>query len=246
MRRADRLFEIIQHLRGGRLMTARALAEALEVSVRTIYRDVADLQASGVPIDGAAGVGYLLRSGYHMPPLMFRPAEIEALVVGARMISAWGGAELSAAAEEALIRIAAVIPPERMRAAERVPVFAPALRPRDGERSNLDRFSAGIERRVKMRFAYRSEDGSASERLVWPLALHFWGRVWTLATWCELRDDFRSFRVDRAEWVTATEEAYPDLPGRRLRDYLDRVCPPVAEGRPAEAMTPARLASLGA
>lgn len=246
MRRADRLFEIIQHLRGGRLMTARALAGALEVSVRTIYRDVADLQASGVPIDGAAGVGYLLRSGYHMPPLMFRPAEIEALVVGARMLTAWGGAEVAAAAGEALVRIAAVVPPERMRAAERVPVFAPALRPRDGERASLDRFTRAIERRVKMRFAYRALDGMASERLVWPLALHFWGQVWTLAAWCELRGDFRSFRVDRAEWVAATEEAYPDMPGRRLGDYLVRVR---AEGWADAVPAPpasARRASLGA
>ena len=104
MRRADRLFEIVQRLRGGRLVTARALSEGLEVSVRTIYRDVADLQASGVPVDGAAGVGYLLRAGYHLPPLMFRPAEIEALIVGARMVAAWGGRALAEAAHVALAR----------------------------------------------------------------------------------------------------------------------------------------------
>jgi predicted DNA-binding transcriptional regulator YafY len=223
MRRADRLFEIVQRLRGGRLVTARALGDALEVSVRTIYRDVADLQASGVPIDGAAGVGYLLRPGYHLPPLMFRPTEIEALIVGARMVAAWGGRELAAAAGEALVRIAAVVPPERMQRAERVPIFASALRFQDGERANLDRFAKGIDHRLKMRFAYRDADGTASERLVWPLALHFWGQVWTLAAWCELRDDFRTFRIDRAEWVTATEEAYPNLAGRTLQDYLDRV-----------------------
>lgn len=223
MRRADRLFEIVQSLRGGRLVTARALADALEVSVRTIYRDVADLQASGVPIDGAAGVGYLLRPGYHLPPLMFRPAEIEALIVGARMVAAWGGRELAAAAGEALVRIAAVVPPERMQRAERVPIFASALRFLDSERANLDRFAKGIEHRLKMRFAYRDADGTASERLVWPLALHFWGQVWTLAAWCELRGDFRTFRIDRAEWVTATEESYPHVVGRTLQDYLDQV-----------------------
>jgi predicted DNA-binding transcriptional regulator YafY len=223
MRRADRLFEIVQSLRGGRLVTARALADALEVSVRTVYRDVADLQASGVPIDGAAGVGYLLRPGYHLPPLMFRPAEIEALIVGARMVAAWGGRELAAAASEALVRITAVVPPERMQRAERVPIFASALRFQDGERANLDRFAKGIEQRLKMRFAYRDADGTASERLVWPLALHFWGQVWTLAGWCELRANFRTFRIDRAEWVTATEESFPNVHGRTLQDYLDRV-----------------------
>ena len=238
MRRADRLFEIVQRLRGGRLVTARALSDALEVSVRTVYRDVADLQASGVPIDGAAGVGYLLRPGYHLPPLMFRPAEIEALIVGARMVEAWAGRELAAAASEALVRIAAVVPPERMQRAERVPIFASALRFQDGERANLDRFAKGIEHRLKMRFAYRDADGTASERLVWPLALHFWGQVWTLAAWCELRDDFRTFRIDRAEWVTTTEEGYPQVAGRTLQDYLDRV----RKCDPPDVSEPARIA----
>jgi predicted DNA-binding transcriptional regulator YafY len=222
MRRADRLFEIVQRLRGGRLVTAQKLSEQLEVSVRTIYRDIVDLQGSGVPIDGAAGVGYLLRPGYHLPPLMFHPAEIEALIVGARMVEAWAGKALAAAASEALARIAAVVPTERMNAAERVPIFAQGMRFQDSERANLDRFAKGIEERSKMRFAYRDADGTATERLAWPLALHFWGQVWTLAAWCELRGDFRTFRIDRAEWVAMTDETYPNLPGRTLQDYLER------------------------
>ncbi len=128
MRRADRLFEIIQQLRGDRLVTAQALAEKLEVSVRTVYRDIRDLQASGVPIDGAAGVGYLLRPGYQLPPLMFLPVEIEALIVGARMVKAWAGKSLAAAAAEALVKIGEVVPEERMRVAQRVPIFAPGAR----------------------------------------------------------------------------------------------------------------------
>src|SRR3954468_20404255 len=110
MRRADRLFDILQHLRGGRLVTARRLAERLEVSERTIYRDIADLQASGIPIDGEAGVGYLLRSGFDLPPLMFTEAEIEAASLGLRMAAAWGGARVAAAANEALIKVEAVLP----------------------------------------------------------------------------------------------------------------------------------------
>src|SRR5688500_13980819 len=114
MRRADRLFQIVQYLRGGRLVTARRLAERLEVSERTIYRDVADLVGSGVPIDGEAGVGYILRSGFDLPPLMFTRAELAALTLGARFVRAWGGAEHAAAAEEALIKIEAVLPePEK-------------------------------------------------------------------------------------------------------------------------------------
>jgi len=112
MRRADRLFQIVQKLRGGRLVTARQLAEKLEVSERTIYRDIADLQSTGVPIDGEAGVGYILREGFDLPPLMFTRDEVVALVAGARLITAWGGASMARAAEEAIIKIGAVLPKE--------------------------------------------------------------------------------------------------------------------------------------
>ncbi|MFV2003357.1 MAG: helix-turn-helix transcriptional regulator, partial [Paracoccaceae bacterium] len=110
MRRADRLFQIVQYLRGGRLLTAARLAARLEVSERTIYRDIADLVGSGVPIEGESGVGYLMRSGYDLPPLMFSRDEIVALVAGARMVRAWGGAAMALAAEEALVKIDAVLP----------------------------------------------------------------------------------------------------------------------------------------
>lgn len=223
MRRADRLFEIIQCLRGDRLVTAKTLAGRLEVSVRTIYRDIGDLQASGVPIDGAAGAGYLLRPGYHLPPLMFLPSEIEALIVGARMVKAWAGSELADSAAEALVKIGAVVPSERMRTAERVPIFASGFRVGDDERRNLDLLARAIDGRRRTRFTYRDVDASSTDRTVWPLALHFWGQVWTLAAWCELRTDFRTFRVDRAERLTLTDDSYPRERGRTLDDYLARV-----------------------
>lgn len=227
MRRADRLFEIIQRLRGDRLVTAQRLAEHLEVSVRTVYRDIRDLQASGVPIDGAAGVGYLLRPGYHLPPLMFHPSEIEALIVGARMVEAWAGRSLAGAATEALVKIGAVVPAERMRAAENVPIFATNFGMREGERQNLDDFTKAVDERLKVRFAYRDADGGDTERTIWPLALHFWGKVWTLAAWCELREDFRTFRVDRAERIMIGDERYPREKGRTLDDYLTKMtCAP--------------------
>jgi predicted DNA-binding transcriptional regulator YafY len=223
MRRADRLFEIIQQLRGDRLVTAQVLSEKLEVSVRTVYRDIRDLQASGVPIDGAAGVGYLLRPGYHLPPLMFLPAEIEALIVGARMVKAWAGRSIAAAAAEALVKIGAVVPEDRMRAAQRVPVFALGTRLQDSDRDNLDAFGRAIDGRLKVRFAYCDAEDSGSQRIVRPLALHFWGQVWTLAAWCELRDDFRTFRVDRVEGIELTEERYEREAGKTLEDYLARI-----------------------
>ena len=223
MRRADRLFEIIQQLRGDRLVTAKALAGQLEVSTRTVYRDIRDLQASGVPIDGAAGVGYLLRPGYHLPPLMFLPVEIEALIVGARMVKAWAGRDLAAAAAEALVKIGAVVPADRMRIAQRVPIFATGLRIGEDERRNLDLLAKAIDERRRTRFAYRDADGGQTDRTVWPLALHFWGQVWTLAAWCELRADFRTFRIDRAECVALRDDSYPQEKGRTLGDYLARV-----------------------
>lgn len=223
MRRADRLFEIVQQLRGDRLVTAAALAEKLEVSVRTIYRDVRDLQVSGVPIDGAAGVGYLLRPGYQLPPLMFSPREIEALIVGARMVKTWAGNQLAAAAAEALVKIADVVPEDRMRRAERVPIYSMNAHVDESERSNLDLFGHAIDERQKLRFAYSDGLGDESERTVWPLAMHFWGKVWTVPAWCELRGDFRTFRADRAREVALLEERYPREQGRTLEDYLGRV-----------------------
>jgi predicted DNA-binding transcriptional regulator YafY len=223
MRRADRLFEIIQKLRGDRLVTASALAEKLEVSVRTIYRDIRDLQASGVPIVGAAGVGYLLRPGYQLPPLMFLLSEIEALVVGARMVKAWAGRDLAASAEEALVKIGAVVPPERIRAAERVPIISRGFPVQEVERLKLVVLAKTIEERRRIHRAYCDRDGGETERSVWPLALLFWGQVWTLAAWFELRQDFRAFRVDRAERIVPREDRFPIEAGKTLDDYLARV-----------------------
>jgi predicted DNA-binding transcriptional regulator YafY len=223
LRRADRLFEIVQHLRGDRLVTAQTLAGRLEVSVRTIYRDVRDLQTAGVPIDGEAGVGYLLRPGFQLPPLMFTLAEIEALIVGARMVEAWAGRSLAAQAAEALVKIGAVVPPDRMQAAGRVAIFAPGFKFDEAMRTRFDLFARAIEERRKTWFAYRDADGGSSERTVRPLALHFWGGTWTLAAWCELRVDFRTFRIDRAESLAVTDARFDHEAGKRLADYLAHV-----------------------
>lgn len=198
MRRADRLFQIVQYLRGGRLTTAAQLAERLEVSERTIYRDIHDLIGTGVPIDGEAGVGYLMREGFDLPPLMFTRDEIVALTAGARLIRAWGGASMAAAAEEALVKIRAVLPDDVRDRAASVPVHAFQMPELDDEtRARLDILEAAIEARTRLDIRYRTENGTASERIIRPLGLWFWGKVWTLVAWCELRDDFRMFRADR-------------------------------------------------
>jgi len=205
MRRADRLFQIVQYLRGGRLTTARDLSEKLEVSERTIYRDVADLIGSGVPIEGEAGVGYVMRAGYEVPPLMFTRSEVAALVVGARMVRAWGGAEQARAAEEALVKITAVLPDTLRDSADKVPIHAFNFTGLGSEdRAMLDRLEAACNGRTLLSIGYCAEDQAETRRTVRPLALHFWGRTWTLAAWCELRDGFRTFRVDR---IRSADEA---------------------------------------
>ncbi len=222
MRRADRLFQIVQYLRGGRLTTARALAKRLEVSERTIYRDVADLIGSGVPIEGEAGVGYLMRAGYDLPPLMFSREEVVALVAGARMLRAWGGRAMAQAAEEALIKIEAVLPePERARAGA-VQIHAVSMQDLDpATRERLDLVERAIEERTLLRLAYEDEAGQRTDRTVRPLGLFFWGKVWTLVAWCELRDDFRMFRVDRIVEAEAEGRFRPEK-GLTLRDFYAR------------------------
>lgn len=223
MRRADRLFQIVQHLRGGRLVTARTLGERLAVSERTIYRDMADLQASGVPIDGEAGVGYLLRDGFDLPPLMFTRDEIAAMVAGARMVQSFGGAGLARAAAEALVKIAAVLPPPERERLRRVEIHAAREGLPEVERVALDRLDAAIEAREVLRLAYRDEAGRDTAREVRPLGLWFWGKVWTLVAWCELRGDFRMFRVDRMASIEPAGRGFRPEPGRRLVDFYRRM-----------------------
>ncbi|MBB97205.1 MAG: DNA-binding transcriptional regulator [Rhodobacteraceae bacterium] len=228
MRRADRLFEIIQHLRGGRRTTARVLAEALEVSPRTIYRDIADLMASGVPISGEAGFGYVMEDGHDIPPLMFTRDEIVALVAGARIARAWGGATMARAAEEALIKIAEVLPPDAKAQAQAVEVhsFAPEMTPE--LRDRIDEIETATATRASLRLSYADAAGHPTDRVVRPLGLWFWGKVWTLIAWCELRQDFRMFRLDRIAAMSPTGDSFRPTDDTSLRSFYARM---EAEGK---------------
>ena len=219
MRRADRLFQIVLHLRRRRVATARDLAAALEVSERTIYRDVRDLSACGLPIEGAAGVGYRLRRGFDLPPLMFDREELQALRLGARMVRAWADPGLSEAAGNALRKIEAVLPPGLEDPGEAL--FAPNLRPYPVHLVGLLR--RAVTERRKARFGYSREDGGSSLRTVWPLGLSYWGAVWTLVAWCELRNDHRNFRLDRMEALEVLDETFVPEPGQTLEDFLRKV-----------------------
>jgi len=220
MRRADRLFQIILFLGRGRVLTAQRLAQDLEVSERTIYRDVADLIASGAPIEGAAGVGYRLRPGYQVPPLMFDREELEALALGASMVRAWADSDLARAADRALARVDAVLPDRLRRARIHDTLLAPACFVPPTTANGMGELRRAIDLRLMARLHYCREDGESSRRVIWPLGLIFWGAKWTLGAWCELRDEFRTFRLDRIESLDILPSQFPDMPGRRLKDYI--------------------------
>ena len=230
MRRADRLFLIIHALRGRRsALTAQQLAGTLHVSLRTIYRDVADLQLSGVPIEGEAGIGYVLRKGSDIPPLMFNADELEALVVGTRFVRAFGGERLGLAASAALLKIEAVLPPELRERSRRTRIYAPELDNRIEASGMIDRLHAAVEARQVLRLQYRDPSGNETVREVEPLCLTFWGGSWTLGAWCRLRGGFRNFRPDRIVGVEATGEAFVEIAGRDLNAYLRSVGSPTGD-----------------
>ena len=225
MRRADRLFRIVQLLRAGRLQTARGLAQKLQVSERTVYRDVQDLQLSGVPILGEAGVGYTLRRDYDLPPLMFNPREITALVLGSRMVATWGDPDLASAANDALRKIEAVLTVGLRDRIDGVRLYVPsvALSSVSSTREALEQLRAAIEGSRIIEVCYSDEKGQITERRLRPLALLFWGSVWTLVAWCEMRVDFRSFRVDRFQKLQVLEAMFTSEPGQRYEDFLAKL-----------------------
>jgi predicted DNA-binding transcriptional regulator YafY len=233
MRRADRLFRIVQFLRRGRLLTAQKLAEKLQVSQRTIYRDVRDLQLSGTPIEGEPGIGYTLRRDMDLPPLMFTSRELTALVLGARLVQAWGGEESVAGAQGALHRIEAVLPPGLRDSLDAIQMYAPGFKMGRGDRRRLDLLHAACVARRAVETAYAREDGAASRRVVRPLGLYFWSGVWTLVAWCELRDDFRVFRLDRMSETAMLERQFTQRRGQTLKDFLRTVVKPKDAARSA-------------
>ncbi len=228
MRRADRLFRIVQLLRQGRLLTAARLAEKLQVSPRTIYRDVIDLQLSGTPILGEPGVGYTLRRDLDLPPLTFTPEELTAIVLGARLVQAWGGAETVIAAKHALARIEAVLPPVLRDSLDAIQMYAPGFRMLPAHRRRLDLLHNACVASNPVHIAYATEQGDQTLRTIRPLGLYFWSGVWTVVAWCELRDDFRMFRIDRIADSTVLPTTFVQPKGRRLADFLRTVTKPVA------------------
>jgi predicted DNA-binding transcriptional regulator YafY len=213
MRRADRLFQIIQVLRRSRgPVTADAIASELETSKRTVYRDIADLMGQRVPIRGEAGFGYVLEDGFDLPPLMLTADEIEAAVLGAQWVAARGDPELARAAMDLIAKIGVAVP-ERLRPL----VLEPSTRASPSKNALPDRLDMGAARlaiRVgrKILLTYSDEQERPTERTIWPFAVGYHDTVRLLIGWCELRQDFRSFRTDRVTGAEFLEDRYPERP----------------------------------
>ncbi|MBT0569337.1 YafY family transcriptional regulator [Curvibacter sp. CHRR-16] len=221
MRRADRLFQLVQLIRGRRLSTAAWLAQRLEVSERTVYRDVADLQHQGVPIRGEAGVGYCLEKGFDLPPLMFTTHEAQALVASVRMASAWMDTDLAQHAQEALGKVLAALPASYRTQAEQLAVYAPPVAP-SSDLQHLGALRQAVALRQTLQLHYQDAHNRLSQRTIRPLGCFYWGQVWTLGAWCEDKHAFRSFRIDRIQQLQVLHEAspYPHQDGQTVADYV--------------------------
>lgn len=223
MRRADRLFRLLFLLADGRITTAQALACQLEVSERTIYRDMSDLQATGMPIDGEAGVGYRLRKGFKLPPLMFDEEELQALLFGTRMVAGWADAALGSAAQTALAKIRSVLPASLAQRYGVEALLVPDFHVPPAMLAPMGLLRNAINASRKVSFDYVRIDGEASWRTVWPLTLVYWGQTWTLGAWCELRAEFRNFRLDRISKPEVEAQTFDGRQGGLLRDFLKAV-----------------------
>jgi predicted DNA-binding transcriptional regulator YafY len=210
MSRAQRLLDLIQVLRRHRRPVAGAkLAEEVGVSLRTLYRDVETLKAQGAPIDGEAGIGYVLRPGFMLPPLMFSEEEIEALVLGSRWVSERADGPLANAARNALAKIGAVLPEDLKDGIDASGLLIGPGQPIAAGDAELAAIREAIRSERKMQIAYADDRGSATKRTIWPFALAFYDRARVVVAWCELRDGYRHFRTDRITALKSTPKRYP-------------------------------------
>jgi predicted DNA-binding transcriptional regulator YafY len=218
--RSNRLYEIIQMLRGASApVRAEDLAEELEVTKRTIYRDIVSLQATGVPIEGAAGIGYVMRSGYNLPPLMFTAEEVEAIAVGLSLLGRTGDAGQLQAASRVSGKIADVLPEPSRKSLGHPSLFASQWHAVPGSAVDQRAIREAIRSECKLRLRYRDEQGRVSERIVRPIAMVYYVDSTVLAAWCELRDDFRHFRVDRLASCQALEDRFAGEGDRLRREW---------------------------
>ena len=207
-------------LQEGKVRTGHYLAEKLEVSTRTVYRDIADLVGSGIPIDGEAGVGYLLRDEYRLPPLMFTVDELKALALGAQMVRAWSDSELASTTATAIRKIESILPDNLKKEIRREGIEVPAFQMSREASNNLRVVRTALDAQEKLDVQYTAIGGEATRRIIRPLILYFWGKSWTLGGWCELRGGFRSFRVDLMDEVTNLKQTFESTDECSLQAYV--------------------------
>jgi len=220
MRRSDRLFDIIQRLRTAvGPVTAATLADELEVTPRTVYRDIATLQARRVPIEGAAGVGYLLRKGFDLPPLMFTVDEVEAIAVGARMVRRLRDPKLQEAAESVLAKVTVVVPDALRASLAASPIFVSEGDAVAAEGGDMAELRSAIRDSRKLHIAYADEQGRRTHRTIWPIAMAYYVDVTLVGAWCEMRADYRNFRVERIQCSKVLDEHFDQENGRLFREW---------------------------
>jgi predicted DNA-binding transcriptional regulator YafY len=223
MSRAERLLALVQALRRRRRpVSGQDLADELSVSLRTIYRDIRALQAQGAPIDGEAGVGYVLRPGFVLPPLMFTDEEIEALVFGGRLVASRGDERLGRAAEDALAKIAAVLPSDLAERMDATGLIAGRARLVADDGVDLSLLRTAIRNETRLALSYVNEAGDVTRRVVWPVALSFFESSRVLSAWCELRAGFRHFRTDRISDAVDLGERYPRRRRALLKEWREQ------------------------
>lgn len=222
MRRSERLSEIVEIIRDGRLHLARDIADALEVSERTIYRDIGALIASGIPVEGERGVGYMLREPVFLPPLALSMIELEALSLGMSIVQEVADEELRLGANTLHEKIASYAPNRKKSPKSWGFGLYEFKRVRAGLK-HMPLLRRAIRNREVLLITYESLSGKHSERMICPLQTDYWGHVWTLSAWCKLREGFRAFRIDKIENCIATGRTFQDEPGKTIEDYLKHV-----------------------
>lgn len=224
MQRAERLNDIVHHLRRmHQAVTANTLAEAFEVSVRTIYRDIQNLVDSGVPINGEAGVGYVIDKRYHLPPIMFDADEIEAIALGIGMVGNWTDDQFSAKAQSAFKKIQATLPAPLLQQLHQISTFSAPSQYKIPWTVSFTEVRECIRRKNKVQFSYLDLQERTTQRTIWPLALVSFSPVWLLAGWCELRQSFRNFRLDRISELVQLNNHYPNDRDKNLHAYLAQI-----------------------
>lgn len=221
MRKAERLFQLITLLRGRRLaITANTLAEILEVSERTIYRDIQALILSGVPIEGEAGVGYMLDNTFELPPMMFTIEETLALLMGSKLVQTWGDKSLAAGASSAFEKITAILPDKLKQLSEQSPIFIPHYFRNEDHAQLNHQVRTAVESKHQITIEYEDAKYSYSNRIIEPLGLVFWGNKWTIIAYCQLREDYREFRLDRIKQCQTLSTTFTLNEQKNVEHYI--------------------------